>query len=150
MVRVAVVSGLLLASVLIGCAPRVARYASELPANMVIATALDRRPDVTVAFDVHHINRGCELDFDGRINLKTGSVSAGLPTGVPLYLEFIFTRKKAAIRKGGMVVLRKGSRYSADVSYVKGVYSAEIYESRAGEKSKRKLEMTPLPACKSS
>lgn len=140
-------------ALLAGCmGPRI--YSSTLPKNMNVITQVDGGSvRVEVAFDIHTLKPDCETDFEGRINLENGNSEVSLPTGKPLYLEFIFVSSEmfnssiGAIRQGTILTALPGATYRAGVNYKKGIYDLEIRESRKGGAS-REIAQVPLSSCK--
>jgi hypothetical protein len=140
---------------LAGCS--VKAYRSDLPVNLRVATKIDTGSAMksTVAeFDVHLINSQCVTDHLGRVYLDDPVTRVGIPVDQPLYLDFIFASKTvlsstiSAIRHQTLFTARSGYEYSADVSYIKGIYNVVIREKRRGDAQGTTVPRRPLSSCK--
>jgi hypothetical protein len=138
-----------------GCSS-VPSYPDTLPKNLHVTTQVDSSggPSTVAEFDVHRLNARCETEHLGRVYLDNGTRDVGLPVDAPVYLDFIFASKGflspnvSAIRHTTLLTARSGYDYSAQVKYVKGIYSVVIREARKGATPSRVVERAPLSDCK--
>ncbi len=130
----AVLGAILLLS---GCSG-VKMYSSDLPANLRVRTYVDTGSAMrsTVAeFDVHHVDRDCSLQHQGRVYLDQPLIEVGIPTGRLVYLDFIFASKAvlssqiSGTRHGILLAPRAGHDYDAKVTYDKGIYDVVVREN---------------------
>lgn len=138
-----------------GCAS-VEHYSSELPKNLQVVPEIDTGSvlkRVFPEFDIHRVSSNCELQFQGRVLLDKGKVDVGIPTGEPIYLQFIFERdhliskNASVIRQGALLTARPGYSYLAKVRHFNGLYAVDLQE-RSRNGSVRNLERVPLSECK--
>ncbi len=120
-----------------GCSG-VKTYSSDLPKNLRIRTYVDTGSAMrsTVAeFDVHHVDRDCSLQHQGRVYLDQPSVEVGIPTDRLVYLDFIFASKTvlssqiSGTRHGILLTPRAGHDYNAKVTYDRGIYDVVLREN---------------------
>ena len=140
-----------------GCSG-VKTYSSTLPKNMTASATLDSGSAFksTIAeFDIHRVTPSCDIDYLGRVYLDDGeSTPVGIPTGEPLFLDFIFASKVflssniSAVRYETMLTPRSGYDYQVDVRYVKGIFNVIIRETGKNGSTVRTLERRPLSSCK--
>lgn len=139
-----------------GCSG-VKTYRKNLPTNLRVTTALDSGSAFksTVAeFDIHLVDAKCETDYQGRVYLDKPGIDVGIPEDQPLYLDFIFASKAflsrdiSAVRYETLLTPRSGYEYTAQVSYIKGVYNVVIREKRPGAATGTTIPRKPLSSCK--
>lgn len=134
--------GAVLAAValLAGC-NGVKTYPDQAAKNLQVHAQIDTGSVMksTVAeFDVHFVDANCESTYQGRVYLDRPSVITGIPTGRPVYLDFIFASNVrlssniSAIRHGILFTPLAGHHYDARVSYDKGIYEVVLREIRNG------------------
>lgn len=130
---------------------------NELPTNLRVTTAIDSGAALrsTVAeFDIHRVNAKCETDYLGRVYLDKPAMDVGIPENQLLYLDFIFASKTflsnniSAVRYQTLLMSRSGYEYTAEVSYVKGIYNVVIQEKQRGAATGTAIPRTPLSSCK--
>lgn len=141
---------------LAGCSG-VKTYPNDLPANLRVTTAVDTGSAFksTVAeFDIHLVDAKCETDYLGRVYLEKPVIDVGIPEDQTLYLDFIFASKTflssdiSAIRHQTLLTSRPGYEYTAQVSYIKGIYNVVIREKRRGAGAGTTIPRKPLSSCK--
>jgi hypothetical protein len=138
-----------------GCSG-VPSYPDTLAKNLHVTTLVDSGggPSTVAEFDIHRLNARCETEHLGRVYLDNGTKDVGLPVDAPIYLDFIFASKGflspdiSAVRHTTLFTARSGYDYSAQVRYVKGIYSVVIREARQGVAASRVVERVPLSDCK--
>lgn len=151
-------SSLFITAILSAGCSGVKTYSSTLAKNMTVSTTLDSGSAFksTIAeFDIHRVTPRCDLDYQGRVYLDDGeSTPVGIPTGEPLFLDFIFASKLflssniSAVRYETMMTPRSGYEYQVDVRYVKGIFDVIIRETGKNGSTVRTLERRPLSSCK--
>lgn len=141
---------------LLGGCSGIKTYPNELPANFRVTTAIDSGAALksTVAeFDIHRVNAKCETDYLGRVYLDKPGMDVGIPENQLLYLDFIFASKTflsnniSAVRYQTLLVSRAGYEYTAEVSYIKGMYNVVIQEKRHGSATGTTIPRRPLSSC---
>lgn len=139
-----------------GCSG-VKTYPNDLPKNLRVTTAVDSGAALksTVAeFDIHLVNAKCETDYLGRVYLDKPGIDVGIPESQPLFLDFIFASKAflsgniSAVRYQTLLTPRPGYEYTAQVSYLKGIYNVVIREKRRGAAAGTTIPRKPFSSCK--
>lgn len=147
-----------MAMLLTGCSS-VKTYPNTLSKNMyVIPTKLDSGSimwSTITEFDIHRVNARCEIDYLGRVYLDKGvSTEVGIPTGEPLFLDFIFASKRflspdmRTVRYDTMLTARPGFDYRTEVSYKDGIYNVVIKETSRDGRTVNTIKRRPLNSCR--
>lgn len=132
-------------------------YPNSLAKNMHVTTQIDSGSatlSTEAVFDIHRVDAKCETQYEGRVDLDEAKTEVGIPTGGPIYLEFIFASKRflskniSAVRYGMTFTPRSGYDYQTQVKYIKGIYSVVIRETSKNGTVARVIDRVPLSACK--
>lgn len=146
----------LLTAALVGCSS-IPVYPDTTPKNLTIQTNINsgsKRTNVWADLDVHRVTSNCDPEHIGRIDLKPGSVDAGIPVDELRYLEFMFGRKEflssgiSTVRYGTLFIAKPGYVYDAQATYDSGIYNFAMREARQGTSNWKTMEPIPLKACK--
>lgn len=108
---------------------------------------------VQASLDIYGVNADCSTIYKGTIHLDKPVVEFALPPKQQSYLVFAFNRSgffsgESSASSNTLLTPRAGYRYLAEVSYIKDVYNAVIYEMNPGGKKSRELEFKELDTCK--
>jgi hypothetical protein len=150
-----------LAWALAGCASFPA-YKSDLPPNLSIRTKLSSPSVLLTAplagsfeatLHVTSVDRRCQKNYRGGVELGSTPVSVGIPPDQPSYLEFQFSGSSALTRGGAsstyatLLTPRSGYQYDVDVVYADRMYSITVHERNPRSGARREVERRPFSAC---
>ena len=127
-------------------------YPDKLTANFFVKTRVDS--DVKARVDIYEMDKKCEGEYVGTVDLNKGNTKFGLEKARLSYLDFRFISSSffsSSSSSSGMSTLikpRKGYRYDISVSYEDNIYDVEIRENQKKKKKGRELNVIPLHACK--
>ncbi len=124
---------LLLILAVAGCGFK--KYPNTLEKNLTVRTTTSGSLFSSVDAFLHVYEPpqpDCKKKYLGGMKLKNGETEVGLPSGQPVYVDFVFhadsLTTNAFLHNGGIITLRPGMRYVALVRYVDRVYGVSIRE----------------------
>lgn len=105
--------------------------------------------------DIYSVDKKCEAQYLGTVELDKASVDFGIPPGQQTYLVFVFSSKgmlgsaKGSTTYATLLQPRAGFEYRAEVRYLDDIYNVDLIETQPGKKSGRELEPRRLENCRS-
>jgi len=104
---------------------------------------------IGAALDIYDVDRACQLDYVGSVDLDKAPRTIGLPVGELRYLVVRFERSSFLAGSSGSIsyetlfVPKKGENYTLAASYRNSIYNVLI-RNAAG----REIESRPLADCR--
>jgi len=105
---------------------------------------------IEAALDIYAVDRACQLEYVGSVDLDKSPRTIGLPVGELRYLVVRFERSSFLAGSSGSIayetlfVPKKGESYSLAASYRNSIYNVLIHNA-AG----REIESRALADCRS-
>lgn len=146
---------LLAAGLLAGCLGTT-RYTPTEDRNLRISTTTKAgSPLSTVRVDVaiYAVDRRCQADYRGTIDLDEPVLTTGISVQRPSYLVFhfssasFFSNSRGTISYETLLTPRSGYDYDAEVSYANNIYNVVIREKGPASRAGRELDPRKLDAC---
>jgi len=124
--------------------------------NLVILTSTDSGSIFTgikAAMDIHHVDSGCNTEYQGTIKLDQSRMVTGIHTNTPIRLVFVFESNtwlagsSSRISYDTLLNARPGYRYEAKVSYREDFYDVALTAHPPHGAPVEHMQRTPLSAC---
>ena len=131
-------------------------YRTHDQGNLVILTSTDSGSVFTgikASVDIHHIDSGCNTEYQGTIKLDQSRLATGIHTNTPVQLIFVFESNtwlagaSSSINYNTLLYARPGYRYEAKVSYQDDFYDVSLTAFPPHNEPAKKIQRTPLSAC---
>lgn len=147
---------MLAAALAVGCAG-VKTYPNTLDKNLQIrsetasGSALFR---MRTALGVYRLDEGCQLEFEGEVDIGQPTVAVGLPPGRWSYLVFTFSGSSmlggssSSISRETMFLPRAGHRYDIAVTYRNDIYHVTIRETQPKGGAGREIDFRNIRVCR--
>lgn len=96
--------------------------------------------------DIYAVDKACQLDYLGSVELSAAASTIGLPHALPRYLKFRFYRSSLLAGSSGSISYetlftpRKGQRYTMEASYRDRIYNVIIKDAAGKEIEPRALK----------
>ena len=126
-------------------------YPNDLTKNVFVKTKIES--GIKVRVDIFEVNKKCEGEYIGSVELNGSSRKIGLNSSKLHYLDFrfissgFFTASTSSSGLSTLVKTRKGYIYDVLLSYEDSIYDVEIGEKRINRKKGNELEIIPLQDC---
>lgn len=104
--------------------------------------------------EVWKLEADCKTTLLGEVDTESSKFKIGLQPGQLAYINFRFFSSGLfssdnSMTYGSLITPKKGYNYLFKASYVEGIYNLEIFEKKAGRKS-RQIETRHYSECGSS
>ena len=148
-------SGLVAISMLSACS-NIKDYSNHKPHNMSVKTKTNSGSsfsNIKTSLNIYSLNKKCETDYLGNVELDSEKTKIGLSTRKLLYLDFSFVSSgyfspTSSMNYDTLLKPRKGAQYYIELSYLDDMYNMEIWEKRSKKRSKKELEIRAFDSCK--
>ncbi len=126
----------LAACLLAGCSG-IKPYPDHPEKNLQLSTKTDSGSpfsSVRAALDIYRVDQGCQMHYEGTVDLRDSSLAIGIPVGEPSYLAFAFNSSswlgssQGSITYDTLLTPRPGYEYDVEVSYADDMYDVVIRE----------------------
>ena len=108
---------------------------------------------IKAAMDIHHVDSGCNTEYQGTIKLDQSRMVTGIYTNTPIRLVFVFESNtwlagsSSRISYDTLLNARPGYRYEAKVSYREDFYDVALTAHPPHGAPVEHMQRTPLSAC---
>lgn len=136
---------------LAGCS-NLKTYSNDLTKNLIVNAKIES--GVKARVDIYEVDKKCQGEYIGSIDLDKGRNKIGLNNSKINYLDFRFISSSffsSTTSSSGMSTLlktRKGYIYDVLASYDDAIYDVEIWEKRINRKKGKALKIIPLQDCR--
>jgi hypothetical protein len=133
-------------------------YPNNLDKNLQVRTQVQSGSvfsKVRASMSIYEVNKRCEIQYEGTVNLEKLSVPVGIPAGRWSYLVFDFSSSgflsntSTSTASGALLNPQAGARYDIDVSYRDDIYNVTI-RSVANDGAIHELPLIGLESCSQS
>jgi len=140
----------------VGCSD-VKTYPNTLDKNLRVQTVTrsgSAFSKVRASVDIYRVDAGCQLAYEGTVDLDEPTRGIGIPTNRLSYLVFTFASStllggtSSATSQETLLEPRRGYRYDIDVNYEDNIYNVVMRERSPRANIVRELALTDLRACK--
>ena len=149
---------ILISSTLLGCAG-IKIYPNSLDKNFTAHVTKDSGSgfsDLTTSINIYEVNRKCEANLLGTVQLENGVTEIGLPLDQLVFLYFNFSQasflnvNNRAISLSTFLYPQKRYRYEARMLYIDDIYNVEVDEINSQNLARKEINTAPWSECNES